>query len=156
MSGIAHRAPTFGAVARRRLAFSALVALAVALAACGDDKATGGPGGKALEISDADRAQYDLVVEAHDIKFDAKAYDVSAGVVDVAYLEEGDLVHNLVIEGPGGTARPIAGGDLDGKLVVTARSDATGSVTLEPGSYLMICTVQGHADAGMKATLTVG
>jgi len=155
MPGIAHRASTFGAVVPRRLAFSALVALAVTLAACGDDKASGGPGGKALEISDADRARYDLVVEAHDIKFDAKGYDVAAGVVDVAYVEEGDLVHNLVIEGPGETAIPIDGGDADGKLIVTSRSDATGSVTLEPGSYTLICKVVGHADAGMKATLTV-
>ena len=137
-----------------RRALLSLAAFGVMAAGC-DDDATGSSGGESLAISEADRARYDLVVEAHDIKFDAEAYDVAAGVVEVAYVEEGGLVHNLVIEGPDDGVIPITGGDSEGKLVVTSRSDATGSVTLEPGSYTLICKVPGHADAGMQATLTV-
>lgn len=152
MPRLALRASTFGSVAPRRLVSLSFAALAVVVAGCGDDRATGA----GVEISDADRAQYDLVVEAHDIKFDAEAYEVAAGPVEVAYVEEGNLVHNLVIEDSDEQAIPITGGDGDGKLVVTTKSDAAGSVTLQPGSYTLICTITGHAAAGMEATLTVG
>ena len=32
---------------------------------------------------------------------------------------------------------------------------ATVSTDLKPGTYTFLCTVDGHADAGMKGTLTV-
>ncbi len=130
-----------------------LRALTVALlagvltAACGDDdtstSATTAVAGASLRV------------EAHDIKFDADTYTAPAGTIAIAYVEKGKLVHDLVVEGADGDRIPIDGGDDEGKLIVSTAFDASGTVTLDPGSYRLVCTVPGHEQAGMKAMLTV-
>ena len=50
---------------------------------------------------------------------------------------------------------------INGTDIATADLEAGGSETLdlsslEPGDYEVVCTIPGHADSGMKATLTVG
>ncbi|MGH9186878.1 MAG: hypothetical protein ACRD0U_13840 [Acidimicrobiales bacterium] len=122
----------------RRIGAAALVMLA--LAACGgdDDDSTGttnGGGGEA-----------DLVVEAFDdLRFDGASYTAPAGELAIEYVNEGSILHTLVIE------------DVDGfKLSVATRGDIdTGSVELEGGDYVLFCDVAGHRAAGMEATLTV-
>lgn len=120
-----------------------LVASLVALAACGDD----GP-------TTVDAGTYDLLVRAEDIDFDADAYTVRAGEISVGYVDDGNLVHNLVVRDAAGDDIPIAGGDDEGKLVVTAGRLAEGSVMLAPGTYTLVCTLPAHEEAGMRATLT--
>lgn len=121
---------------RRSIALIGTAALALALTGCGDDEgsATGG-------TIDPDG----LVVVAQDIDFDQDRYEASAGEIPVGYRNEGSLVHTLVIE------------DVDGlDLEVQSKGDtASGTVTLEPGEYVLFCDVPGHQQSGMEATLTV-
>lgn len=127
--------------------------LALLAAGCGGGARRSG--GRALHITKADRGSYDVVVEARDITFDAKQYTTPAGTVKVGYVEAGKLVHDLVVQDAAGAKLRIDGGDDEGKLVVTSHSDAAGTIDLAPGAYTLICTVPGHAAAGMKAALTV-
>lgn len=120
-----------------------LVASLVALAACGDGGSTS-----------VDAGAYDLLVRAEDIDFDADGYTVAAGAIRVGYVDDGNLVHNLVVRDATGADVPIAGGDDEGKLVVTAGELAEGTLTLAPGAYTLVCTLPAHEEAGMRATLT--
>jgi nitrite reductase (NO-forming) len=67
---------------------------------------------------------------------------------------------------PGGTVEVVNAGAIPHDLVVLDGSSGTpmldsgeaanfGTDSLEPGAYTVICTVPGHREAGMEATLTV-
>ena len=113
-----------------------LTALATALVGCGDsDDGDAGP----TPTGDGPT----LVVGALDqLRFDDDSYEVEAGDVNVVYRNEGSIAHTLLIEG------------IDGFKLSVGDEDS-GTVTLEPGSYLMYCDVAGHQSAGMEADLTV-
>ncbi len=74
-------------------------------------------------------------------------YTARAGDVTFVVSSPAGLVHNFGVEGPGVSAhsQPFAGG-------TTHRFTLTG---LQPGSYRVVCTVPGHREAGMVATLHV-
>jgi manganese oxidase len=57
---------------------------------------------------------------------------------------DGTMAHNLAIEG-GPASRDIASGQ-------TQTLDLS---SLEPGTYQFSCTIPGHADSGMRGTLTI-
>jgi uncharacterized cupredoxin-like copper-binding protein len=70
--------------------------------------------------------------------------EVPAGQVTLAATNSGSAEHNVTLEGGAGTANIASG--------------ASGEVDLgelTPGDYTLICTIPGHAEAGMKTTLTV-
>lgn len=126
---------------------TALAGLAV-LTACGDDGGGGGNGGSGSGSEAARDA--DLRVLARDIEFDQDSYTLPAGTSTIAYLQEGAMVHTLLIEGPDGD--DVA----DFKLEVTEDGEVdVGEVTLEPGTYTLYCDVPGHRQAGMEAELVV-
>ena len=74
-------------------------------------------------------------------------YTTSAGDVTFVVSSPAGLVHNFGVEGSGVSAhsQPFAGG-------TTHRFTLTG---LQPGTYHIVCTVPGHREAGMVATLRV-
>ncbi len=74
-------------------------------------------------------------------------YTASAGDVTFVVSSPAGLVHNFGVEGPGVSAhsQPFAGG-------TTQRFTLTG---LQPGTYHIVCTVPGHREGGMVATLLV-
>lgn len=82
------------------------------------------------------------------IKFDATSYGpIPAGEVKIGYINEDSIRHTLVI-GKDGVKVPGF------KLEIKSKGDAdSGTVTLEPGTYVLLCDVPGHTN--MKATLTV-
>lgn len=84
-------------------------------------------------------------VVASDLAFDPTELTVAAGQpFNIEVANEGRVFHDLSIE--------TVGFMLD----VDAGTDATGSLTIdEPGSYTFICSVPGHAAAGMRGQLTV-
>lgn len=90
-----------------------------------------------------------LVVKAiPSLKFDAKTYGpVPAGDVTFGYVNEDSVRHTLI----------LAKDDVkvpNFKLVIAQKGSVdSGSVTLEKGTYTLICDVPGHAN--MRATLTV-
>jgi plastocyanin len=87
-----------------------------------------------------------LRVRADDTQdFDADAYLASAGDVTVEYVQSGFQNHTLVIEGLEDQMR----------LEVENGGRDSGTVTLQPGRYIIYCDVAGHRDGGMEARLLV-
>jgi plastocyanin len=69
----------------------------------------------------------------------------TAGPVTISMPNQAPIQHDIAITGPVNGKGPVVG------------KGATSSfkVTLKPGTYTFLCTVPGHAAAGMKGTLTV-
>lgn len=141
---------------KKVLALFALALAGIALVACGsssNDNSTnatstssgaaaggggGGGGGQTVSISaDPNGA----------LKFDTTKLSAKAGSDTFDFTNDAPIAHDFTIETSSGqklAATPIFSG---GTKSVTA--------TLKPGTYTFLCTVPGHADAGMKGTLTV-
>lgn len=90
---------------------------------------------------DAARAQT-LTVVMKDFKFVFPKTKVHPGKVTFKLVNKGKVAHDLRIAGK--TSAKVQPGKT-GKLVVT----------LKKGKYAYKCTVPGHAQLGMKGTLTV-
>ncbi|MBT6372090.1 MAG: hypothetical protein HOJ86_05400, partial [Acidimicrobiaceae bacterium] len=71
--------------------------------------------------------------------FHADSYMATAGEVTVEFSLAGFQAHTLVIEGREGELR----------LVVENGGTDTGTITLEPGRYILYCDIAGHRQSGM-------
>ncbi len=71
-----------------------------------------------------------------------------AGSLEIAMLNPASIDHDIALEDESG--KEIGKGATVGK---GGTSDF--SANLKPGTYTFLCTVPGHADGGMKGTLTV-
>jgi plastocyanin len=124
----------------RRCALAAIALAPLALGACGGDD-----GGSSDPTAPAEAT---LVVEALNLKFDKKDYTATAGDQLIAYLGIDSQKHTLIVTDDSdtriGKEAAVTGGEVD-----------TIETPLEAGTYSLICTVPGHAAAGMTATLTV-
>lgn len=85
-----------------------------------------------------------LSVTLQEFKINPTQIELPAGGAVITVANDGTVTHNLSVDGK--ASQMLAGGD-SGQL------DLTG---LKPGTYEMRCDVPGHAEAGMKGTLTVG
>ncbi len=124
---------------RSRHSFFLGIAASMVLAACG--------GGTAEPITVP--ADTDLEVHAvSGLRWDQASYTAPAGEINVALVNEDTIRHTLVvIEGE----TIISGFELE----INRKGDVdSGTITLEPGTYSIFCTVPGHQS--MKADLTVG
>jgi len=118
----------------------AVVATALLVGACGG----GGDSGDSRVGGEPEDGV--LRVVADDTQdFDADAYLASAGDVTVEYVQSGFQNHTLVIEGLEDQMR----------LEVENGGRDSGTVTLQPGRYIIYCDVAGHRDGGMEARLLV-
>jgi uncharacterized cupredoxin-like copper-binding protein len=122
---------------RRRLGALAAGA-ALVLGACSSGGSTAAPPPDA-----------NLVIEAHDIRFDKKAYTAQPGAVKIAYVSKANQTHTLVVL----DAQKHEIGD---KLRVVPGKVVGGTYDLPAGSYRLVCDIPGHEAAGMWADLTVG
>ena len=87
-----------------------------------------------------------VTITAFDIGFREHQVTVPAGRVSIAYVDDGQLVHTLVIDGEPSFQR----------LVLRGRGDrVVGAANFTPGTYIFFCDVPGHREAGMQGTLTV-
>jgi plastocyanin len=124
----------------RRCALAVVALVPVGLAACGGDD-----GGSSTPTAPADAT---LTVEALNLKFDKNAYEVAAGDQLIAYLGLDSQHHTLAVLGSDnkqiGPEAAVDKGEVD-----------TIDATLAAGDYTLVCTVPGHAAAGMTADLTV-
>jgi plastocyanin len=119
-----------------------LAVAALAIVGCGEDD-------DAEANGSTPAPEADLTVEAHDIDFDSDEYRLAPGEQRVAYLQEGDTRHTLVVETADGAA-------VDGfELEVDDSSSDVGTIDLEAGRYTLYCDVAGHREAGMQADLVV-
>jgi uncharacterized cupredoxin-like copper-binding protein len=122
---------------KRLLSFSASLAL---LAACG-----GGGTSAPAETLPADAF---VVTAVSGLRFDAESYGpVTAGSIVFGYKNDDSIRHTLI----------LAKDDIkvpNFKLVVAKKGDVdSGPVTLDAGTYTIICDVPGHGN--MRASLTV-
>ncbi|HET6820601.1 MAG TPA: multicopper oxidase domain-containing protein [Candidatus Limnocylindria bacterium] len=84
-----------------------------------------------------------IEVHAFDLGFKpAEVAVVAAGEYDVKFVNDGGVLHDLTFAD--GTKVSAEGG-----------KTATGSVTVPTGGLTFICSVPGHADAGMRGSVTV-
>ncbi len=99
------------------------------------ESAAGGPGGT-----------LQLAASPTDLAFDASSLTSKPGKVTIDFDNPAALEHNVAIE-------------QDGKELATSETITEGktsvSVGLAPGTYTFLCTVPGHAEAGMEGVLTV-
>ena len=122
---------------KRFISFSASVAL---LAACG--------GGGTSAPAETLPAGALVITAVSGLRFDAESYGpVAAGDIVFGYQNEDSIRHTLIIA-KGDTKVP------NFKLEVDQRGSVdSGDITLDAGTYTIICDVPGHSN--MKATLTV-
>jgi plastocyanin len=79
------------------------------------------------------------------LKFQATDFPTIAGINEILYVDKGGF-HTLVFEEP----------ELRGfELKVNGTGDDRGKVELTPKVYTVYCSVPGHREAGMEATITV-
>ena len=83
-----------------------------------------------------------VTVTATEFHFKLSRMSVPHGVVTFTIANKGALAHDFKI---GGKKTPLIGPGKSAKL----------SVTLKAGKFPYLCTVAGHAAAGMKGTLVV-
>jgi plastocyanin len=123
---------------QRRVLLPVLLAGALTIAACGGDDAA-----PATAPPTAD-----VVVVAKNIQFTESSYSATAGDVEIAYLNEDNMRHTLLILDENGDQVT------DTKLEVNSDGDVdVATVNLPAGSYILFCDVPGHTQ--MQAPLTV-
>lgn len=87
-----------------------------------------------------------LAASPTDLAFGTTSLTSKPGKVTIDFDNPAALEHNVAIE-------------QGGKEIATSETLAEGktsvSADLAPGTYIFLCTVPGHAEAGMEGTLTV-
>jgi plastocyanin len=117
---------------------AALLAFAALVTAANAGDGDGGGGGGAAPAGATEVTLSDLAISPKEIS-------VSAGAT-LAVANKGAIVHNFVVEGTDFKTKDLDAGE-------SATLDLTG---LEEGTHNVSCSIPGHKEAGMVATLTVG
>jgi plastocyanin len=98
-------------------------------------EAAGGPGGTVQ-----------LAADPSEIAFDKTSLTSKPGKVTIDFANPAPIEHDVAIEKDG---KVIA------KSELITQSKTSVSAELAPGTYTFLCTVPGHAEAGMEGTLVV-
>jgi nitrite reductase (NO-forming) len=134
---------------RKQLGALILLAGVALTTACGATAAAGGPGaGVAIPApASATGAQQVTVTVGNSMHFAPPSLVVRAGQpVELTLRNGGGVPHDFVLAE--GVSSPI-------KIEAQGGQTARGMFTIEtPGTYAFVCTVPGHADAGMRGTVT--
>lgn len=100
-------------------------------------------GSDTAEAGESGQAQV-LRVTLKDLAIEPPSLQAQPGPITIEVVNEGQVPHNFAV---GDDATPM----------LEAGESATLELpSLDAGSYEFICEVAGHADAGMRGTLTVG
>jgi nitrite reductase (NO-forming) len=135
----------------RWVSAAALVpALALATACAGGPAVPGGPAAAPapVQAAVAPTGVQQVTVRVGDgMRFDPSAIAVTAGQPVQLTLESvGGAEHDFTLTE--GVARPV-------KIAAAGQQTASGTFTIErPGTYAFVCSVPGHALAGMRGTIT--
>lgn len=125
--------------------FFVVIAFGVGLISMAAFDASPAVGGSTAASPAAEAADDTIAVELGDLFIEPGELTAPAGVpLTFEVTNSGKTAHNFAIQG-GPATEMLEGGESD-----TLEADA-----LKAGTYTFICEVQGHADGGMKGTLTV-
>ena len=140
---------------RKILVALVVISVPFMLAACGDDDDTATEAATPSTTAADTTAEESTTasgggetVDLSEVEYKITPADptVKAGTVTFNISNDGQTVHNVEIEGNGleeesEDLQPGATGEL--------------TVDLEPGTYEMYCSIDGHEDLGMKGEVTV-
>lgn len=87
-----------------------------------------------------------LSADSTALAYDTTELSATAGEVTIDFDNPAPIEHDVAIFKDG---EEVAGSDL------VTEGDTSVTAELEPGTYTFLCTVPGHAAAGMEGTLTV-
>ena len=123
-----------------------LLVVGVVLVACGQPARAGGAAGGFTDTPAAQTVAI-RVDPSGRLAWEQAEYTTTAGDITFVVSSAAGLAHNFTIDGPGVKAQSpqFAGG-------TTNRYTLKG---VQPGTYKIVCTVPGHHEAGMTATLHV-
>ncbi|MDQ3947331.1 MAG: plastocyanin/azurin family copper-binding protein [Actinomycetota bacterium] len=93
------------------------------------------------------------IVAKDPFTFEPEELTVAAGKVTVNLENEGAIVHTFVFENVPGFEKLVASGTK--RQAPGKGPTASGTVDLEPGTYIFYCDERGHRGAGMEGKLTV-
>ena len=127
----------------RRLALASALCTCL-LAGCG-----GGDDGEKSGRTQTVAAGKAVHVVAREYSFDPANVVIrgGGGPVKITLANKGSLAHNLKVE--------QGDRELGGTPTFQSGRSKSGTVSLDPGSYTMICTVGNHAELGMRGKLEV-
>jgi plastocyanin len=111
-----------------------------------EDETGKAPAPKPAPAAEGPGGTLQLAASPTDLAFDKTSLTSKPGKVTIDFDNPAALEHNVAI-------------DQDGKEIATSETLAEGktsvSADLAPGTYTFLCTVPGHAEAGMEGTLVV-
>lgn len=123
-----------------------LIALMSALSACGG--------------SDAANAVTEFSVSAQEFEFSPSSWTVAANSdVNITFTNDGSVDHEWAVLTEG--TNISSGDEFNEEIVlweveaIPAGDTVTETFNFAPGTYQVICALEGHLDAGMTGTLTV-
>jgi plastocyanin len=87
-----------------------------------------------------------LEANTTELAFNTTELEAKAGKVTIDLDNPSSIPHNVSIE---------KDGEVIAESETLAEGETSASAELEPGTYTFLCTVPGHAEAGMEGTLTV-
>jgi len=97
------------------------------------------------DATPAAAAEGEVVVEAYDLGFTPNAFTIPANTdVTLTLKNTGVLIHDLVSDAGGFATSALNGGE-----------EESITINLAAGEYAFICSIEGHASAGMVGTVTV-
>lgn len=85
----------------------------------------------------------EVSVVGTEFAFDPDELVLSPGAT-ITLDNQGAVIHNMEIEGEAGFL-----------IEAQAGQSASGTIDIDPGEYVIFCSIPGHREAGMEGTLTV-
>ena len=131
----------------RKLLVSIAVVASFALVACGSDDSSDTTSASS-DTSTSTTAESSSSIDVSETEFKIDPADPTAktGVVDFNVSNDGQIVHNLEVEGNG--VEEVTDD-------IEPGSTAQLSVDLKPGTYEIYCSIDSHREQGMEGELTV-
>ena len=122
---------------------------AVLLAGCGSSTPSGpsAPGSSPASTDNPTQASTRVTATETEFTITLSTTSFRPGPYTFDVENHGTMPHNLTIEGPGSTKRssPTLQGGGSGQI----------TVDLQPGTYELSCSIEGHKDLGMDLTIRV-
>jgi len=120
----------------------AVAAAALLVAGCGGGSA-GQESGQTTSAGSPTASDLVVNVVGTEYSFAPSASKVSPGETTIRFTNSGAMEHDLVIDA------------LHVHLTAQPGKSAQTTVTLEPGTYKVYCSVPGHRESGMQGKVTV-